>query len=122
MGGEAKIVSRLSPRSITSYEIFKNNKFRADKETYQGAINYFVKLLKSFDSKILPSDAKLQATALVNRLLAIGRTEGSTPAARLKAIANASMELNIPKTTFNKFTFVFFDNFMLLRFDCYFCQ
>jgi hypothetical protein len=29
--------------------------------------------------------------------------KGSTPAARLKAIANASMELNIPKTTFNKF-------------------
>jgi hypothetical protein len=87
----------------TSYEIFKNNKFRAGKETYQGAVDYFVKLLKSFDSKILPSDAKLQATALVNRLLAIGRAEGSTPAARLKAIANAAMELKIPKTTFNKF-------------------
>jgi len=87
----------------TSYEIFKNNKFRAGKETYQGAVDYFIKLLKSFDSKILPSDAKLQATALVNRLLAIGRAEGSTPAARLKAIANAAMELKIPKTTFNKF-------------------
>lgn len=97
------LVKNMGRYLHTSYEIFKNSKFRADKETYQGAIDYFVKLLKSFDSKILPSDAKLQATALVNRLLAIGRTEGSTPAARLKAIANASMELNIPKTTLINF-------------------
>jgi hypothetical protein len=40
---------------------------------------------------------------MVNRILAIGRSEGSTPAQRLKAIANASQELKIPKTTFNKF-------------------
>ena len=87
----------------TSYEIFKNSKFRADKETYQGAIDYFVKLQKSFDKNISKSDAKFNATAMVNRILAIGRAEGSTPAQRLKAIANASQELKIPKTTFNKF-------------------
>ena len=87
----------------TSYEIFKNSKFRADKETYRNGIDYFVKLLKSFNKDIAPSEAKLQATALVNRILAIGRAEGSTPAQRLKAIANAAQELKIPKTTFNKF-------------------
>jgi len=87
----------------TSYEIFKNNKYRADKQTYQEAVNYFVKLLKSFDNTLSNSEAKLQATFKVNQLLAIGRAEGSTPAARLKAIANAAMELKIPKTTFNKF-------------------
>ena len=87
----------------TSYEIFKNSKFRVDKETYQGGIDYFVKLLKSFNKDIAPSESKLQATALVNRILAIGRAEGSTPAQRLKAIANAAQELKIPKTTFNKF-------------------
>ena len=87
----------------TSYEIFKNSKFRADKETYQNGIDYFVKLLRSFNKDIAPSEAKLQATALVNRILAIGRSEGSTPAQRLKAIANAAQELKIPKTTFNKF-------------------
>ena len=87
----------------TSYEIFKNSKYRADKETYQNGIDYFVKLLKSFNKDIAPSEAKLQATALVNRILAIGRAEGSTPAQRLKAIANAAQELKIPKTTFNKF-------------------
>ncbi len=87
----------------TSYEIFKNNKYRADKQTYKEAVNYFVKLLKSFDNTLSNSEAKLQATFKVNQLLAIGRAEGSTPAARLKAIANAAMELKIPKTTFNKF-------------------
>ena len=87
----------------TSYEIFKNSKFRANKETYQNGIDYFVKLLRSFNKDIAPSEAKLQATALVNRILAIGRAEGSTPAQRLKAIANAAQELKIPKTTFNKF-------------------
>ena len=40
---------------------------------------------------------------MVNRILSIGRSEGSTPAQRLKAIANAAQELKIPKTTFNKF-------------------
>ena len=34
---------------------------------------------------------------MVNRILAIGRSEGSTPAQRLKAIANAAQELKIPK-------------------------
>ena len=87
----------------TSYEIFKNSKFRADKETYKNAIDYFVKLQRSFNKNISPSDAKIEATALVNRILSIGRSEGSTPAQRLKAIANAAQELKIPKTTFNKF-------------------
>ena len=87
----------------TSYEIFKNSKFRASKEIYQNAIDYFVKLQRSFNKDIAPSEAKLQATALVNRILSIGRAEGSTPAQRLKAIANAAQDLKIPKTTFNKF-------------------
>ncbi len=40
---------------------------------------------------------------MVNRVLSIGRSEGSTPAQRLKSIANAAQELKIPKNTFNKF-------------------
>ena len=39
--------------------IFKNSKFRSDKETYQNGIDYFVKLLKSFNKNINPSEAKL---------------------------------------------------------------
>ena len=97
------IVKNMGRYLHTSYEIFKNNRYRADKETYQEAVNYFVKLLKSFDNTLSNSEAKLQATFKVNQLLAIGRAEGSTPAKRLKDIANAAMELKIPKTTFNKF-------------------
>ena len=97
------IIKNMGRYLHTSYEIFKNSKYRADKQTYQQAIDYFVKLQKSFSKNITPSDAKLNATALVNRILAIGRSEGTTPAQRLKAIANAAQELKIPKTTFNKF-------------------
>jgi len=85
------------------YEIFKNNRYRAPKELYNNAIDYFTKLQKSFNKNISNSDARIEATAMVNRILQIGRSEGSTPAQRLKAIANAAQELKIPKTTFNKF-------------------
>jgi len=97
------IIKNMGRYLHTSYEIFKNPKFRASKEIYQNAIDYFIQLQKSFNPGISKSNAKFEATALVNRLLQIGRAEGSTPAQRLKAIANAAMDLKIPKTTFNKF-------------------
>jgi hypothetical protein len=97
------IIKNMGRYLHQGYEIFKNNKYRAPKELYNNAIDYFVKLQKSFNKNIAPSEAKIEATAMVNRVLAIGRSEGSTPAQRLKAIANAAQELNIPKTTFNKF-------------------
>ena len=97
------IIKNMGRYLHQGYEIFKNNKYRAPKETYNAAIDYFIKLQKSFNKNISPSDAKIEATAMVNRILAIGRSEGSTPAQRLKAIANAAQELKIPKTTFNKF-------------------
>ena len=97
------IIKNMGRYLHQGYEIFKNNKYRAPKELYNNAIDYFVNLQKSFNKNIVPSEAKIEATAMVNRLLAIGRSEGSTPAQRLKAIANAAQELKIPKTTFNKF-------------------
>ena len=97
------IIKNMGRYLHQGYEIFKNNRYRAPKEEYNAAIDYFVKLQKSFNKNISPSDAKVEATAMVNRILAIGRSEGSTPSQRLKAIANASQELKIPKTTFNKF-------------------
>ncbi len=97
------IIKNMGRYLHQGYEIFKNNKYRADKETYNKAVDYFIKLQRSFNKNMPMSEAKLEARAMVNRLLSIGRTEGSTPAQRLKSIANASQELNIPKTTFNKF-------------------
>ena len=97
------IIKNMGRYLHQGYEIFKNNRYRAPKEEYNAAIDYFIKLQKSFNKNISPSDAKIEATAMVNRILTIGRTEGSTPAKRLKDIANAAQELKIPKTTFNKF-------------------
>ena len=97
------IIKNMGRYLHQGYEIFKNNRYRAPKEEYNAAIDYFIKLQKSFNKNISPSDAKVEATAMVNRILAIGRSEGSTPAQRLKSIANAAQELNIPKSTFNKF-------------------
>ena len=97
------IIKNMGRYLHQGYEIFKNNKYRAPKELYDNAVDYFVKLQKSFNKNIANSEAKIEATAMVNRILSIGRSEGSTPAQRLKAIANAAQELKIPKTTFNKF-------------------
>ena len=97
------IIKNMGRYLHQGYEIFKNNRYRAPKELYNNAIDYFVKLQRSFNKNISLSDAKIEATAMVNRILAIGRSEGSTPAQRLKAIANAAQELKIPKATFNKF-------------------
>jgi len=95
----------------TSYEIFRNPKFRADKKVYNNAINYFKTLLKKSDPQYKGVAEKsaagkkldLEAKLTVNRLLELGRSEGTTPAKRLEAIANAANKLKIPKTTFNKF-------------------
>jgi hypothetical protein len=97
------IIKNMGRYLHQGYEIFKNNKYRAPKELYDNAVDYFVKLQKSFNKNIATSEAKIEAKAMVNRILSIGRSEGSTPAQRLKSIANAAQELKIPKTTFNKF-------------------
>jgi len=97
------IIKNMGRYLHQSYEIFKNSKFRADKSTYKKAIDYFVKLQRSFNKGISKTDANIEATALVNRILTIGRSEGSTPSQRLKTIVNAAESLNIPKSTFKKF-------------------
>jgi hypothetical protein len=96
----------------TTYEIFKNARFRAPKEDYQAAINYFITLMKRANKPIpgvtkgtslYNETIKKDAIQLVNKILAKGREEGSTPAARLKAIVNMMEGENIPKNTFAKF-------------------
>ena len=93
----------------TSYEIMRNPKFRADKEKYNNAVNYFKKLLTQSDPQYknatgaVAKQLDLEAKLTVNKLLEIGRSEGTTPAKRLEAIANAANKLKIPKSTFNKF-------------------
>ena len=96
----------------TSYEIFKNAKFRAPKEDYKAAIDYFTTLMKRANkpipgiakgSNLYNETIKKDAIQIVNKILAKGRQEGSTPAQRLKAIVNMMDGENIPKNTFAKF-------------------
>ncbi len=96
----------------TSYEIFKNNKFRAPKEDYQTAIKYFEQLMKKAGKtyKDIPKGSTLynqkinkDAIQTVNKVLEIGRSEGTTPAQRLKAIVSLMDGEKIPKNTFAKF-------------------
>lgn len=96
----------------TSYEIFKNSKFRAPKEDYQTAIKYFEQLMKRAGKtyKDIPKESTLynqkinkDAIQTVNKVLEIGRSEGTTPAQRLKAIVSLMDGEKIPKNTFAKF-------------------
>jgi hypothetical protein len=96
----------------TSYEIFKNNKFRAPKEDYQAAIKYFEELMKKAGktyrgvgsgTDLYNKKLNKDAIQTVNKVLEIGRAEGTTPAKRLKAIVNVMEGEKIPKNTFAKF-------------------
>ena len=78
----------------TSYEIFKNNKFRAPKEDYQAAIKYFEELMKKAGktyrgvgsgTDLYNKKLNKDAIQTVNKVLEIGREEGTTPAKRLKS-------------------------------------
>ena len=92
----------------TSYEIFKNSKWRASKEVVDRGITYFMNLLRQSDPlyknarkgteayKRLVADA----TEKVNSILAIGRREGTTPAMRLKEIMNEAAAIKVPANIF----------------------
>ena len=93
----------------TTYEIFKNARFRAPKEDYRAAISYFEGLMKRANktykdatkgTSLYNQRIKKDAIQLVNKILAKGREEGSTPAQRLKAIVNTMEGEKIPKNTF----------------------
>ena len=76
----------------TSYQIFKNNNWRASKEVYEKGVDYFANLMKN-DPKYKGfnrNQVKAEARLKVNELLTIGRSDSmGGPSARLKAIANA---------------------------------
>jgi len=72
----------------TSYEIFRNNRYTPRREDYKNAVQFYIRRLKELypdrSAKQLLSDARQE----VNQLLTIGRTEGSSAAQRLKAMAS----------------------------------
>ena len=103
------IVNNMGKYLHTSYEIFRNSNYRPTKENFENAVQFFVRTkmkqlpkYKDFGIKKLDDtfekltkserDALISnATQEVNQLLKVGITEGSTAAARLKAVGDASI-------------------------------
>ena len=82
------ILENMGKYLHTSYEIFRNNRYVPRREDYKNAIQFYMRRLKELypdrSAKQLLSDARQE----VNQLLMIGRTEGSSAAQRLKAMAS----------------------------------
>ena len=103
------IVDNMGKYLHTSYEIFRNSNYRPTKESFDNAVRFFIrdkmKTLPKFkdagkkqldDSFETLSQAEKNtlisnATQEVNQLLKVGITEGTTAAARLKAVGDASV-------------------------------
>ena len=103
-----EMISNMGKYLHTSYEIFKNSKWRAPKEAIDEGIKYFMNLLRKSDP--LYANAKkgsdaykrlvADATEKVNSILAIGRREGTTPGMRLKEIMNEAAAIKVPANIF----------------------
>ena len=91
-----EMVKNMGKYLHTSYQIFKNNNWRASKEVYEKGVDYFVGLLKN-DARYknyTKRELRAQARLRVNRLMEIGRSDSmGGPNARLKAIANSANDI-----------------------------
>ena len=82
------ILKNMGKYLHTSYEIFRNNRYIPRKEDYKNAVQFYINRLKKMYPDKSADELLSNARTEVNQLLKIGRTEGSTAAQRLKAIAS----------------------------------
>ena len=104
-----EMIKNMGKYLHTSYEIFKNSKWRAPKEAIDEGIKYFMNILRK-DNPLYVNATKgsaaykklvADATEKVMSILSIGRREGTTPAMRLKEISNAlQANINAPVNIF----------------------
>ena len=97
-----EMIKNIGKYLHTSYQIFKSSNWRAPKDVYEKGVQYFANLLKG-DAKfaqLSKRDLTREARLKVNRLLEIGRSEGSTPGVRLAAIKNSFADIKIPANIF----------------------
>ena len=102
------LIKNIGKYLHTSYEIFKNSKWRADPEVIDEAIKYFINLMKKADPKLARAKKGSQeykamvagAERKVNDILAIGRDEGFTPGMRLQKISQSAQAIKIPANIF----------------------
>ena len=103
-----ELIRNMGKYLHTSYEIFKNSKWQADKQTLNRAVEYFVNLIRQGDPKYagVKKGSRAYAELLtaarlkVSEILDIGRTEGTTPGMRLATIMNKAAEIKVPANIF----------------------
>ena len=89
----------------TSYQIFRNSKFTPSKQVMADGTEYFMNMIrpgwKSLNKKSAEyKELLVKARLKVDEILTIGRNEGSTPGTRMKSIANAMGDINVPANIF----------------------
>ena len=102
-----ELIKNMGKYLHTSYEIFKNSKWRVSKEDYAKGVDYFMNLLRTTtDFKGVRKGTEkynrmlVEAKQKVNRILEIGRSEGFTPGIRLQKIMNEAAEIKVPANIF----------------------
>ena len=103
-----ELIKNMGKYLHTSYEIFRNSKWRASKEVYNKGVEYFVNLIRQGDPKYagVKKGSRAYAELLtaarlkVSEIMDIGRTEGTTPAMRLASIMNKAAEIKVPANIF----------------------
>jgi len=100
-----ELIKNMKSYLHTSYQIFRNSKFRPDKQAVENATEYFLNLTTPNWRKLKKNspaykEALVKARMKVDEILTIGRNEGSTPNMRLKTIANAMGDIKVPANIF----------------------
>ena len=100
-----KLIKNMRSYLHTSYQIFRNSKFRPDKQAIENATEYFLNLTTPNWRRLKKNSpaykgALVKARMKVDEILMIGRNEGSTPNTRLKTIANAMGDIKVPASIF----------------------
>ena len=89
----------------TSYQIFRNSKFTPSKQVMNEGTEFFMNLIrpgwKKLNKKSIEyKEVLVKARLKVDEILSIGRNEGSTPATRIKTIADSMVDINVPANIF----------------------
>jgi hypothetical protein len=100
-----QLIKNMRSYLHTSYQIFKNSKFTPSKQVMAEGTEYFMNLMRPGWKKLNKKSAEYKellakAHMKVNEILTIGRSEGSTPATRMKTISNAMADINVPANIF----------------------
>ena len=100
-----QLIKNMRSYLHTSYQIFRNSKFTPSKQVMAEGTEYFMNLRRPGWKNLNKKSAEykellVKARMKVDEILTIGRSEGSTPALRMKTIANSMADINVPANIF----------------------